>query len=315
MPRIPRTGTLAPLRLATAPPFSSTRPCFAASRAVSSTRAAQAENSSWLRKKLWRGEAPGPADPYTERPATENVSNLPDEALEPRPQQWPQSQPEPETNKTPSPWETRLVLPPKRTEAMVQKEIEASDPTYVPATDMQGLEEIPTLKNWWDLPGHWGEESEFRGFGAAEKVTANPLVEVYLRAAVIEALVLKHTGKLGRSAGHKWCDGDASALRRALAINMRVKWGELWLEGDVYSLSQTIDPLREPAPVSVEKKKKTPVHAEAESPPPEKVSLQEAKLMIGNWGQPWKKIILDDQLKFAVSPNCPLKPSPPQEQG
>ncbi|KAM4062767.1 ribosomal subunit 39S domain-containing protein [Hirsutella rhossiliensis] len=246
---------------------------------------------------------------------TEHVSNLPDEALEPQPQSQPQPQPEETTSAA---WETRLVLPPKRTEALVEKEVKASDPTYVPATDIEGLEEIPALKNWWDLPGHWGEESEFRGFGGVEKVTASAMVEIYLREAVVETLVLKHTGKLQRSAGRTWYQGDTRALRRALAIGIQVRSGKLWLKGDVDSLSKMIDPCEEEAETPVEEEAKSlvedqvkapvegeaesplPVEAIAESPPPEMVSLEEARQMIEKWGLGWKNIILDDQFKFAL---------------
>lgn len=167
----------------------------------------------------------------------------------------------------------------------MEKEVKAKDPTYVPAIDIGGLEEIPPLKKWWDLPGHWGKESKFRGFGPSERVTAGALIEVYLRVAVVETLVLKHTGELQTSK-------SPSALRRALAIDIRVESGKLWLEGDIDSLSRK--PNQEDDRPSGEDM--------ATSPPPKKVSLEEAMQLTKTWGQAWKNIILDEQFKFAVSP-------------
>ena len=148
MPRIPRVSGLKALPLNLAPSSASpARPSFAAARAISTTCVARGKNTEWVRGKLWKGEAPGPEDPYTQRPEPEESSNLPEEALE--------YQPHPD--RTPAQiLASRLTLPPKRTEATPESQLKSSDPTYVPATDAEGLEEISTITTWWDQPGHWG---------------------------------------------------------------------------------------------------------------------------------------------------------------
>lgn len=274
MTLIPRAGTLAPLRIAAAPRLSSTRPCVTTARAISTTCAARAENSSWLRKKLWKGKAPGTADPYTEAAPPESTFNLPDEAVE--------SLESPVPHQTaPAAPARRLVLPPKRTEAMTEKEVQTTDPMYVPTAEMYGLEEIPALKKWWDQPGHWGEESKFRGFGCETRATAHEVVEVYLRQAVTEILVLKRMGKLSRWATKRWKRGDREALDQALAVEICVEAGEVTLKGKARPPRQSF--------------------REAESPAPESVSASEAAQMVQAWDPAWKHIVLDDTFKFVVS--------------
>ncbi|KAF5130266.1 hypothetical protein E5D57_006604 [Metarhizium anisopliae] len=273
MSRITRVRRLASLQLAIATPSSAPRAPFVACRAVSTTRAARSKNTEWVRTKLWKGEAPGLEDPYTQRPEPEDPSNLPEEALEFQPR----------TDKTPAAvLESRLTLPPKRTEAASEKELTSSDPTYVPATEAEGLEEIGTLNTWWDQEGHWGEESEFRGFGSAEKVVDKDVVEVYLRQAVVEALALRETGAFSQWATKKWREGPRSELDQVLAAEIQVQGSQASLKGDVAAIAQNL----------------TAESDEMEAM--ERIRPEEAREMLKTWDASWKGLVLDDQLKFAL---------------
>lgn len=226
-----------------------------------------------MRGKLWKGEAPGPEDPYTQRPEPEESSNLPEEALE--------YQPHPD--RTPAQiLASRLTLPPKRTEATPESQLKSSDPTYVPATDAEGLEEISTITTWWDQPGHWGAESEFDAFGNVAKVADKEIVEVYLRRAVVELLALQESGVFADWATKKWNEGDRSALDSTLAVEIQVQDGKASLNGDAASLSQGLTAELE------------------EVDTPERVTLDEAKELVKAWDPAWKSIALDEQAKFAV---------------
>lgn len=204
----------------------------------------------------------------------ETQSNLPEEALESRPRQ----------DKTPAAVrDTRLALPYRRSEAPTEKEVQASDPTYVPATEAEGLEEIGALSTWWEQPGHWGEESVFKGFGSSEKVVEKEVLEVYLRRAVVEALALQQTGAFSEWATKKWSEGASrNELEQALALQVEVQDGKATLKGDVSSVVEAL----------------TSELPEAEST--EKISVEEAKEMIKSWDPSWKNIVLDNSLRFAV---------------
>lgn len=268
MPRIPRVRGLQSLQLASAPQCAANRAPFTA-RALSTSAALNGKNTDWLRGKLWKGKAPGPEDPYTQRMEVEETSNLPDEAYERQPR-------EPRIPRALQ--ESRIALPPKRTEAVSEKELQAVDPTYVPATVIEGLEEIETLKTWWEQPGHWGEESAFKGFGSVDKVHNRQVLEVYLRRAVVEALALREGGLLDEWAAKKWPVGE---LEDVLAVQLKVVDGKPTLSGDVEALTgQLIGEVED-----VEGK----------------ILVEEAKEIVKAWDAEWKDIVLDDHLKFAVS--------------
>ncbi|KAH8128931.1 hypothetical protein FP744_10007622 [Trichoderma asperellum] len=274
MARITRMRRLQSLQLSLPSQCAANRPSFAAARAISTTSPSQGKNTEWIRGKLWKGEAPGPADPYTQRMEPETQSNLPEEALESRPRQ----------DKTPAAVrDTRLALPYRRSEAPTEKEVQASDPTYVPATEAEGLEEIGALSTWWEQPGHWGEESVFKGFGSSEKVVEKEVLEVYLRRAVVEALALQQTGAFSEWATKKWSEGASrNELEQALALQVEVQDGKATLKGDVSSVVEAL----------------TSELPEAEST--EKISVEEAKEMIKSWDPSWKNIVLDNSLRFAL---------------
>lgn len=275
MPRIPRVRGLSSLQSAVAPSTSVNRIPFAARAAALSTSspARIGKNTEWVRGKLWKGEAPGPEDPYTQRPEPVDESNLPEEALEYQPRR----------DRTPRAIkESRLALPPKRTEAATEEEIQSVDPSYTPATTIDGLEEIEPLKTWWEQPGHWGEESDFRGFGSADKVQDKAVLEVYLRQALVEALSLQEAGLLEGLVAKKWRPSDRSELDQTLAVDLQVQDGKATLKGDVSAVTGRLT-------------------SEAEQPEEvAKISVEEAQEIVKAWDASWKTVTLNDHLKFAV---------------
>lgn len=271
MPRISPVRVLQSLRRASSCSAVPSRTPFASVRAISTTTPAHG-----IREKLFKGgEAPGPEDPYTQRAEPEDpTTNLPQEALQ-----------QTRRDRTPRALrETRLAMPPKRTEATTEKELGAVDPNYTPATSLDDLVEIELVEKWWEQPGHWGPESQFRGFGRAEKLVDREVVEVYLRRAVVEMLALKQAGKLSEWATKKWAEGPRVALNAALETPIVAEaGGASSLGGDGAAIVEQL----------------TRENDEAEVP--ERVSLEEAQEMVKAWDPSWKEIVLDTEAKFAVS--------------
>ncbi|CRK23673.1 hypothetical protein BN1708_018050, partial [Verticillium longisporum] len=54
-----------------------------------------------------------------------------------------------------------------------------------------GLEEVGGYEGWWEREGHWGPESEYTPFAAAERVQDAAVLEVLTRQAVVEALAFR----------------------------------------------------------------------------------------------------------------------------
>ncbi|KAH7311564.1 hypothetical protein B0I35DRAFT_411744 [Stachybotrys elegans] len=270
MSRISRVRRLQSLQAASVPnlPLQQRTP-FLAGRTISST---SANNNDWIRKKLWKGEAPGAADPYTQRPEEVRPA-LPDEFRAPT-----------ISKRAALQERTRIVLPPSRTEAPSEQEAAASlESGYVPATTAEGLEQIMPLKKWWEQEGHWGEESEFKGFANPTKTTDSAIVEVYLRRAVVEALALKQAGKLSTWVAKQWPQGDEKVLRTALRTKIQVTNGQA-------------EPLSDPSAVV-----RSVIDSEAPKiTPAKRVTAKQAAQMIKAWDASWQDLVLDDELKFAL---------------
>ncbi|CEI60486.1 hypothetical protein FVEN_g6615 [Fusarium venenatum] len=270
MPRIPRVGAFASLPSAVAPinriPFVA-RATFSTSTPVN----ALGNKAQWIRKQLWKGDAPGAEDPYNERPEPEQPTNLPDEAKELL-----------SVDRRPSPVRnTRLVLPPSNSEALTENEIGAVDTGYTPATSLEDLEEIDTLKTWWEQPGHWGEESEFQGFGKADRVKDQVVLEVYLRQALVEALSYQQRGLLEEYAVKKWPLGNRAHLDRTLSAGILFENGKAQLSSHFR--------------IVTEKLKAREAEERVE------ISADEAQQMVNALDPSWKTVTLDnDHLKFAV---------------
>ncbi|KAG5664840.1 hypothetical protein KAF25_008574 [Fusarium avenaceum] len=271
MPRIPRVGALASLSTTVTPisriPFVA-RATFSTSSPVN----ALGDKTQWVRKQLWKGEAPGAADPYNERAEPLETTNLPDEALDLS-----------QVDRRPYPLRnTRLVLPPNHSEAMTEKEIESVDTGYTPATTIDELEEIEPLKTWWEQPGHWGEESEYKGFGNANRIQDEAVLEIYLRQALVESLSYQQRGLLEEYAAKKWPIGDRAHLDRTLSVGIRFKDGKPLLSTHFR--------------IVTEKLKARPAELENVE-----ISPEEARQIVSAWDPSWKTATLDsDHLKFAV---------------
>ncbi|KAG5957760.1 hypothetical protein E4U58_005675 [Claviceps cyperi] len=291
MARISRMQRLACLPFTSPTPSSSTRPSLAACRtAISTPSTTRAASTGWIGKKIWKVEPSSPKDAHTQLAAP---SNLPDEALK---RLSADSLPE-------AVLRSRLILPPNPVEVPPESDAVAADATYVPATDISELVETSPLNTWWDQPGHWGEESEFRGFASVEKVTDKSVMEVYLRQATIEALSLRQQqDSLHSAAGwatKKWREVSRSDLDQILAAELVVQNGQasVGLE-DATSIAQRL--------VVVKTKVKTEsvepeVYEKAEmNGVAAKITPEEAQKMAKAWDASWKNLVLDEPLKFAI---------------
>ncbi|EGX91153.1 hypothetical protein CCM_05311 [Cordyceps militaris CM01] len=255
-----------------------------AARHISTTPApSSSKNTEWVRSKLWKdGEAPGAADPYTQRPddvpADSAVTRLPSAAA---------LQGAAPTDRRPlGVRHSRLPFPAGRNEAATPKEVGATDPAYEPATTLEELADGgTTLSEWWEQPGHWSELDQFTAFACPVKVTDKAAIEVYYRRALVEVLALQETGALGEWATRKWAEGSRDDLDAALAVEIVAQDGTAVLKGDVAAVASSLQ--------------QTP-DATTEGTRPERVSSEEAAEMVQAWGRSWKSIAVNDQMKFAL---------------
>ncbi|OAA79121.1 Ribosomal protein L50, mitochondria [Akanthomyces lecanii RCEF 1005] len=239
------------------------------------------KNTEWVRSKLWKdGDAPGAADPYTQRPEDvpedSAVTRLPREALEGT---------DPADKRPLAVRRSRLPFPATRNEAATPKEVGATDAAYEPATSLEDLTEMGTLSDWWDQPGHWSELDQFKAFASTEKVTDKATIEVYYRRALVEVLALQKTGALGEWATQKWAEGSRADLDAALAAEIVTQDGGAVLKGEAAAIASSL---------------KQTTEAETEVTRPERISSEEAAEMIKAWDPSWKEIAVNDQMKFAL---------------
>ncbi|PFH61625.1 hypothetical protein XA68_16800 [Ophiocordyceps unilateralis] len=275
MPRLPGTRSLKLLSLAASSPQSATATPLTATCALTTTSSARSEATEWVRKKLWKGKPPGPKDPYAPRPAllADSVESAPTTTIELPPRR----------DRTPRPIKlSRLTVPPKRTEAATEAQAVEADPNYVPAEDGKGLEHIETLDTWWQRPGHWGEESQFKGFGGSTLVTDSGLIEASLRRAFVEVIALQQTGHFAEWMAKPWRMGGLKELRLILDTRLDTT-GELRQVTNASAISQHVRNQAEPAEKQAAQ-----------------TSEKEAKAAIQRWGNSWKKSQLSDEIKFAM---------------
>ncbi|KAJ6785350.1 hypothetical protein PWT90_07521 [Aphanocladium album] len=253
-----------------------------AARHISTTHAAcSTKNTEWVRSKLWKdGDAPGAADPYTQRPdevpEDSAVTRLPRAALEGT---------DPADKRPYAVRSSRLPFPAARSEAATPKDAGAHDAAYKPATTLDELAEVGTLSEWWDQPGHWSELDQFAAFASPDKVADRATIEVYYRRALVEALALQETGALGEWATQKWAEGSREDLDAALAVEIVAQEGGAVLKGEVAAIADSI---------------KQVADSEAGVTRPERISGEEAAALIEAWDPSWKDIAVNDQIKFAL---------------
>ncbi|OAA70675.1 Ribosomal protein L50, mitochondria [Cordyceps fumosorosea ARSEF 2679] len=260
----------------------------AAARHISTTPArSSSKNTEWVRSKLWKdGDAPGAADPYTQRP-----DDVPEDSAVTRLPQHPALEGSDPADRRPlAVRRSRLPFPANRNEAATPKEVGATDPAYEPATSLDDLADLGTLREWWDQPGHWSAELDgFAAFASPARVTDRAAIEVYYRRALVEVLALRETGALGEWATRRWAEGSRDDLDAALAVDVVVRDGEAGtvLKGNVAAVADSL--------------KQTPDEAAAvETPRPERISSEEAAELVKAWDPSWKRIAVDDETKFAL---------------
>ena len=279
MARIPRTQRLASLGATALSPTSIPRAQFAATRALSSTP--RLRGTETTRQKLWRGKPPGADDPYTQRPEeAAPESNIPREARD--------GPVRSEGRRPAGVRRSRLKLPPKQSEAATEAEVKAADPTYAPAQSVAELASLPSLNDWWHQPGHWGAESQFKGFGGAnvrKKITGKNLVEVQLRRALVEVLALQQAGSLEQFGFKRWADGGREALESAMQVTLEVEDGKPVLKGDGAAVVEGLMPKDGDAEGAVEN------HT---------IRAEQAEALIEGWNPAWKDAVLTDESKFLV---------------
>lgn len=162
---------------------------------------------------------------------------------------------------------------------------------YEPAKTLDDLVEPPSLRDWWEQPGHWGHINQFKGFAPSEKTQSREVVEFYLRRAVAEVLALRQAGKLTESVqGEKWNPPSKTALE-ADNVTIVVNDGV----GSVENGSQIVEELGRKGTHQEWRKLWS------------WITQEKAQEMMKGWDGSWKDIRLDDELKFGVSLTCVLQ--------
>lgn len=174
---------------------------------------------------------------------------------------------------------------------------------YVPAKSAEGLEEVGGLEGWWDVEGHLTDADRLRVFSErGEKVTDPGVLEVLIRQAVVEGLVVQ--GKVGgEMLTARWGATGKDGMSRTAGVEVVVsEAGDVTLTGD---LSGVLSGLKEsaeaqPAQEAVSEQETAEQEAAAEQAE-ELLTAEEAKEMIKSWDRAWRKVPLTDpSLKFAV---------------
>ncbi|KAM0327539.1 hypothetical protein ACHAQA_005830 [Verticillium albo-atrum] len=308
------TRIRAPRLLATA---TSSTPALT-SRCLSTTTPSSSDTTDRFRKLLWKGKAPGPADPYAQ--TADSSAQQPDlEAYEAELAEL-QSQtqdlgslfPDAQSSSRPRRPASRLKTSYKPTRAPEVNEVGING--YTPAVSAEGLEEVGGFEGWWEREGHWGPESEYTSFAALEPVADAAVLEVLTRQAVVEALAFRKEREEGRLAAD-WAGTDRAALDRALALRIKVTdEGVVAVRGNTNAVVKGLAPSKrqlklarreakaqEEASPAVEIEAAEADEAAEATVLGQHVSPEEAQALIQAWDAEWKDISLADPLlKFAI---------------
>lgn len=187
--------------------------------------------------------------------------------------------------------------PPPRQSA--ERPDNVSDPSYVPALTSEGLEHVGGLEGWWNQREHWPKSSDFRGFKAKRKVQHADVLETAVRRAVVEATVLRVSGR-ERELVASWPVGAAEAKDRALALGLQVSAdGVATVSGDATAVAKDLDWAVQDSLAAEEAVAEEPAVEAPVSMP----STAEAASFVAAWDKSWQQVSLaDPQLKFAVGP-------------
>ncbi|KAK3316558.1 ribosomal subunit 39S-domain-containing protein [Apodospora peruviana] len=186
--------------------------------------------------------------------------------------------------------ESDLVYPREVVEVLSPEEI--TDPDYVPAETVEGLEEVGGLADWWDQEEHWGPSKQYAGFGPLEKVTEPTVLEVLTRRALVEALVIKRFAetaeKEATAAALKAVGGDKKGLLNIAAVEL--------VAGEDGTLTLKDEKNFEGVWASLSSAEADAVPS---SPP---ISTEEARKLVKTWDNEWKLAALRDPIvKFYVA--------------
>lgn len=184
---------------------------------------------------------------------------------------------------------------------------------YVPAKSAEGLEEVGGLDGWWDVEGHLTDADRLRVFSQrGEKITDPGVLEVLIRQAVVEGLIVQ--GKVGgEMLNARWGASGKEGLSRAAGVEVAVsEAGDVTLTGDLSGVlaglkeSAEAQPAQEAAPETETAETEASAEAVAEQAE-ELLTAEEAKEMIKSWDRAWRKVpITDPSLKFAVRTSLPI---------
>lgn len=181
----------------------------------------------------------------------------------------------------------RFTVPPSRYEAEHADKV--SDPSYVPANTMDGLETVGGLRNYWEKEGHWGADARFVGFRPALRTLEVPVLEAAARRALVEALAIQASG--GDLMMKEWpLTQDAQWTRVDITIGAD---GAPTLGGNADGVVSSLQ---------------KGSGAEAEEVTQRALTSEEAAENAERWGEEWKTAALKDlRLKFVVC-GIPLLP-------
>ncbi len=225
---------------------------------------------------------------------------------------------------------TKLVYPRLTTTATAPDKV--TDPGYKPAETAEELEEVGGLADWWDEPAHWGSEEGVASvvraaaprFGPAEKVTDPAVLEVLVRRALVEALVVARFAGKGKmelvDRLFKNCP-ELYALNKVLGMEVVAgKDGAATLRRPA-DWQSAWDTLNAADRVAAQRQQQSEEAAgtweigegEAAAEPEVGVKLDRpisqefAQSTIERWGKAWKKAELRDPVvKFYVSAPFPI---------
>lgn len=288
MPRIPQTRSLGALQRNICQ--STSTPCSQTFSRALSTSATRSGVTDGLRKKLWKGEAPGPKDPYKKQ----------DSKQDPRMQYL-------ERNQGPLPPEIKQLaeeyfaeggrrhggrkvrVPGKRTEAAAEDDVKGADSTYVPATHISELDAVPLVKEWFDDPTNMGAGNGFHGFAPAKGrvITQPDIIKAHVWQALAEALCMRDAGRSARGVSKRLRVPSAALLDKVMQIEIEVLHGQAKIK-DAQAAKAIADELR---PMPGDSAHGEPI-----------MSLEKAKKVLETAGEGWTDIILAEDVKFIVRP-------------
>ncbi|TDZ34331.1 hypothetical protein CTRI78_v011618 [Colletotrichum trifolii] len=287
-----------------------------AARAAFSTTPQPASRTDKLRKLLWRGEAPGPEDPYNpeasqalkEEQRARDLAEAEAKRREELDQQLERDLEESNASvelfrneAQQAAANTKKQRKPKRPHSRLKtrnKITKAPDAealkemTYVRANTIDELEEVELPEGWWDRNDRWGPESQYAGFSAraiSERITDPNVLKLAVRQAVAEVVAVNALGQ-GEKLKEKWNVTGRAALDKALKLRIgRTENGEFLVEDKESVQSDIVSALS--AEASGEE---TGVFADV-------ISAEEAKEIVESLDSEWLQTPLQDPaVKFAV---------------